>query len=145
MLEKDFIEKTEEYLHKLIKDTGDYFTNTCTTCHKPVGTFWNGEYERCGTNDPYCHKCAKQLKERLKIEETEQRTVGYQVQCNRCGYAWDTKYARVPAKCPSCAGSIYNNPANYTLVTRYLASRQPPCCGAVMIIILTFLLLLIVI
>ena len=43
----------------------------------------------------------------------------YKIQCLRCNYVWETKYPRIPAKCPSCKDNIHNT-VNYNLITQYI-------------------------
>jgi len=43
----------------------------------------------------------------------------YQLKCNKCYYIWDTKYNRIPAKCPSCGTIIYGNITKYSVLKEY--------------------------
>lgn len=42
----------------------------------------------------------------------------YQLKCNKCGYYWDTKYAKIPARCPACGGKIFGT-NNYSILKEY--------------------------
>ncbi len=42
----------------------------------------------------------------------------FKLRCNNCNYVWDTKYNRIPAKCPSCGTRIYGT-SKYTLLKVY--------------------------
>ncbi|PIZ50561.1 hypothetical protein COY27_06790 [Candidatus Woesearchaeota archaeon CG_4_10_14_0_2_um_filter_33_13] len=53
----------------------------------------------------------------------EKKITGYQLKCDLCEYVWDTKYPRIPAKCPSCHSSIFNS-NNYSILTEYV---KGPC------------------
>ena len=116
--------------------TSTYYS--CDKCGKRFKTLKNAE-----KHEENCEGSEEQDKEDYKEKELEEKTTRYQIRCNQCGYVWDTKYARIPAKCPACARSIHNNASNYTVLTRYIRSNA--CCGAVMIIILTLLTLLLLV
>ena len=58
-------------------------------------------------------------KDKTKEELEEEKTTGYQLKCLGCDYVWDTKYPRIPAKCPSCQSNIYKED-NYEVLTRYV-------------------------
>lgn len=42
----------------------------------------------------------------------------YQLKCKNCSYYWDTKYAKIPARCPSCGGKIFGT-YNYEVLKEY--------------------------
>lgn len=78
-----FLEKVKDYCSKvtlsieintgkLIKMVKYYFANICTTCHKPIGTFWNGSYKSI-MNRPYCYTCAKKVKEKLEKDDYREK------------------------------------------------------------------------
>ena len=53
--------------------------------------------------------------------EKHEKTVtvtGYRLKCLNCNYTWDTKYAKIPARCPSCNRNIYNSD-NYEVLNTY--------------------------
>ena len=84
-----------------------------------------------------------------KFEEVEESKkdnetlTGYKIRCNNCYYDWDTRGAKIPAQCPSCHNSIHYS-GNYSILTRYVRSKNT-CCGAPAIIIMLLLLLILMI
>lgn len=50
----------------------------------------------------------------------------FQLSCNKCNYIWDTKYNRIPAKCPSCGTRIYGT-SRYTVLAEYKKTYSSNC------------------
>lgn len=44
---------------------------------------------------------------------------GYKLKCLNCDYIWETRYNKIPAKCPSCNTLIYKS-NNYEIVTKFI-------------------------
>ena len=51
------------------------------------------------------------------------KTGHFQLKCLKCEYTWDTKYPKIPAKCPSCNSKIYGS-ANYEIIKEYQESSN---------------------
>ena len=62
-----------------------------------------------------------------KQKEDEGEITGYHLKCNNCGYKWNTKYAQISAKCPSCNKRIHGT-NNYTIVTTHKYYPSSGCC-----------------
>lgn len=43
----------------------------------------------------------------IKTTRSKPKKTHFKLKCLKCGYIWNTKYDKIPARCPSCNNMIY--------------------------------------
>jgi len=55
-------------------------------------------------------------------KQPNKKIIRYHLKCLNCDYIWETKYAKIPANCPSCKSKIHNS-SNYQIV-QYVVQQE---------------------